>query len=61
MTKLITVLREVSPTKTKYVKNITYTWNLKKRCKTELIYKVEIDAQTWKTNLGLSKGKLGEG
>ena len=31
-------------------------WNLKNDTN-ELIYKTEIDPQTWKTNLWLSKGK----
>ena len=33
---------------------------LKKKDTNELIYKTEIDAQTWKTNLWLPKGKDGE-
>ena len=43
---------------------ITYMWNLKKKKKSnnnELIYKTETDSQTWKTNLGLPKGKVGGG
>ena len=32
-------------------------WNLKKKDTNELIYKTEIDSQTWKTNLWLPKGK----
>ena len=39
-------------------------WNLKKNDTNELIYKTEIDSQTQKTNLWLSKGKgkgMGEG
>ena len=34
-------------------------WNLKKNDTNELIYKIEIDSQTQKTNLWLSKGKGG--
>ena len=38
----------------------TYTWNLKKDIN-ELIYKTEIDSQTWKTNLWLPEGIGGLG
>ena len=34
-------------------------WNLKKKDTNELIYKTEIDSQTWETNLWLPKGKGG--
>ena len=27
----------------------------------EVIYKIEIDTQTWKTNVWLPKGKVGKG
>ena len=37
--------------------DITYMWNLKKNDGNEIIYKTEIDPQTQKTNLWLSKGK----
>ena len=53
----ITILSEVSQTKTK----IAYVWNLKKISTNEVIYKTEIDAQTWKTNLWLPKGKVRKG
>ena len=35
-------------------------WNLKKNDTNELIYKIEIDSQTQKTNLWLPKGKVGK-
>ena len=40
--------------------NITYMWNLKKNDTNELIYKIEIDSQTQKTNLWLPTGKAGK-
>ena len=40
--------------------DITCMWNLKKKKDTnELIYKIETDSQTLKTNLWLPKGKSG--
>ena len=36
--------------------DIVYVWNLKKNDINELIYKTEIDAQTWKTNLCIPEG-----
>ena len=38
----------------------TYMWNLKTDVD-ELIYKTEVDSQTKKRNLSLSKGKGGKG
>ena len=38
---------------------IIYLWNLKKK-KNQLIYKTETESQIQKTNLWLSKGKVGE-
>ena len=38
---------------------IAYMWNLKKNDTNELIYKIETDSQTSKTNLWLPKGKGG--
>ena len=38
---------------------ITYTWNLKINDTNELIYKAQIDSQTWRMNLWLSGGRLG--
>lgn len=40
--------------------DITYMLNLKYDTN-GLIYKTETDSQTWKTNLGLPKGKVGGG
>ena len=41
-------------------KYITYMWNLKKKNDTnEIIYKTEMDSQTLKTNVWLSKEKGG--
>ena len=51
----IIILSEVSQRQISY--DITYIWNLKKNNTNELIYKTEIDPQTWKTNLSLPKGK----
>ena len=44
-----------SQTQTSY--DIIYMWTLKKNDTNELIYKTEIDSQTWKTNLWLPTGK----
>ena len=41
--------------------DITYMWNLFKNDTNELIYKMELDSQTKKTNLWLPQGKGGEG
>ena len=40
--------------------DITYMWNLKYDTN-ELIYEIETDSQTWKTNSWLPKGKGGGG
>ena len=55
----IIILSEVK-TERQISYDITYMWNLKKDTN-ELIYKIEIDSQTQKTNLWLTKGKRGEG
>ena len=55
----IIILSEVSQRQISY--DITYIWNLKKNNTNELIYKTEIDPQTWKTNLWLPGGKGGRG
>ena len=54
----ITILSKVIQRQVSY--NVTYVWNLKKKNDTnELIYKIEIDQQTQKTN---EKGKrVGKG
>ena len=54
----IIILSEVSQTeKDKYLNDITSMQNLKKNDTNELIYKIETDSKTKKTNLRLPKGK----
>ena len=36
--------------------NFDFMWNLKKNCLDELIFKTEIDSQTWKTKLTVTRG-----
>ena len=36
--------------------NFTYVESKKKNCSNELVYKTEIDLQTWKTKLKVTKG-----
>ena len=55
----IIILSEVSQRQISY--DIAYMWNLKKIGTNELIYKIETDSQTQKTNLWLPKGKEREG
>ena len=55
----IIILCEVSQRQILY--DITYMWNLNKNNTSEIIYKTEIDSQTYKTNLWLPKGKAGAG
>ena len=57
MEQEIRILSEMSDTEREISYNITYMWNLKKNDTNELIYKIEIDSQTYKTNLRLPKGK----
>ena len=54
----IIIVSEISQTvKDKY---IIYMWNLLKK-RNKLIYKIETDSQTLKTNLWLPKGNWGQG
>ena len=55
MEQEIRILSEMSDTEREISYNITYMWNLKKNDTNELIYKIEIDSQTQKTSLWLSK------
>ena len=56
----IIILSEVKSDREKQISyDMSYIWNLKNDTN-ELIYKVEIDSQTQKTNFRLPKGK-GEG
>ena len=61
----IIILSEVKSGRERQIPHdIVYMWTLKKKKKTtnEIIYKTEIDPQTWKAKLWLPKGKLwGEG
>ena len=63
MDREIIIQSEVSQTeKDKYmIQLICGTFKKKKKGTNELIYKIERDAQTQKTNLWLLKGKVGEG
>ena len=54
----ITILSQVSQTGKDKYHDITYMWNLKNDTN-ELIYRIETDSQTQKTNLRLPKGKDG--
>ena len=58
----IIILSEVKSDRERQIPHdIIYMWNLKKNTN-EIIYKTEIDPQTWKTKLRLPKGKWwGEG
>ena len=54
----IIILSEVNQTERQISYDVIYLWNLKNKNHTsELIYKTEIETQTWKTNLWLPKGK----
>ena len=56
----IVILSKFRERQTSYA--TTYTWNLKKKKKkdtNEVIYKIEKDSQTQKSNLWLTKGKGG--
>ena len=54
----ITILSQVSQTEKDKYHDITYMLNLKNDTN-ELIYRIETDSQTQKTNLRLPKGKDG--